>query len=112
MAAKVAPEAPAAAFANFTKPVPTTPPLSAYDPAYLARKAEVGEKTFALKKPGRRLAYFTEGDPADPAVLCLHSLGQSKWEWLFPRSRCLASSSLPSIAKAMAPRPRIRRKAR
>jgi len=85
MAAKVAPEAPSAAFTTFAKPVPTTPPLSAYDPAYVARKAEVGEKTFALKKPGRRLAYFTDGDPADPAVLCLHSLGQSKWEWLFPK---------------------------
>ena len=85
MAAKVAPEEAPAAAITFTKPVPTTPPLPAYDPAYLARKAEVGEKTFALKKPGRRLAYFTEGNPADPAVLCLHSLGQSKWEWLFPK---------------------------
>ena len=74
------------AFTTFTKPVPcgTQEPLTAYDPAYVARKKEVGEKILTLKN-GRHLAYFTEGDPADPAVLCLHSLGQCKTEWLFPK---------------------------
>ena len=74
------------AFTTFTKPVPcgTQDPLTAYDPAYVARKKEVGEKILTLKN-GRHLAYFTEGDPADPAVLCLHSLGQCKTEWLFPK---------------------------
>ena len=46
--------------------------------------AQVGEKILKLKD-GRQLAYFTEGTPSDPAVLCLHSLGQSKTEWLFPK---------------------------
>ena len=82
---KVAPGAePDEPFSTFTKPVATTPPLTAFDPAYVARKKEVGEKILTLKD-GRQLAYFTEGDPSDPAVLCLHSLGQSKTEWLFAK---------------------------
>ena len=79
---KVAPEP--FSFTSFTKPVTTSPPLSAYDPAYIARKKEVGEKILKLKD-GRQLAYFTDGDSSDPAVLCFHSLGQSKMEWLFPK---------------------------
>ena len=68
----------------FTKgAVATTPPMAAFDPAYVARKKAVGESILTLAS-GRQLAYFTEGNPADPAVLCLHSLGQSKLEWLFP----------------------------
>ena len=81
---KVAPDGPDEPLSTFTKPVPTTPPLTGFDPAYLARKKEVGENILELKD-GRQLAYFTEGDPSDPAVLCLHSLGQSKTEWLFPK---------------------------
>ena len=53
------------------KPIPTDPPLTEYDPKYLERKAEVGERKFALKS-GRWFMYFTEGSPEDPAVLCLH----------------------------------------
>jgi len=69
----------------FTKPVATTPPLTVYDATYVARKKEVGEKILKMRDGERQLAYFTEGDPADPAVLCLHSLGQSKTEFLFPK---------------------------
>ena len=35
-------------------------------------------------KNGRCFSYFVDGDPADPAVLCLHGLGESKWSYLFP----------------------------
>lgn len=59
------------------KPILTSPPLTAYAPEYLQRKAEVGEKLFQLKN-GRQLCYFTEGDVKDPAVLCLPALGESK----------------------------------
>ena len=81
---KVAPGGPEDEVITFTKPVPASPPMTAYDPAYIARKKEVAEKILTLKD-GRKLAYFTEGDPADPAVLCLHSLGQSKMEFLLPK---------------------------
>ena len=80
MSAKVHAESPA-----FKKPIANAdPPLKAYDPAYLERKAQVGEKIFKLKS-GRQLAYFTEGNPEDPAVLCLHGLSQNKYAWLQPQ---------------------------
>ena len=80
MSAKVYAESPA-----FKKPIANAdPPLKAYDPAYLERKAQVGEKIFKLKS-GRQLAYFTEGNPEDPAVLCLHGLSQNKYAWLQPQ---------------------------
>ena len=59
------------------KPLPTSPPLTAYAPEYLQRKAELSEQLFQLKN-GRQLCYFTEGDVKDPAVLCLPALGESK----------------------------------
>jgi pimeloyl-ACP methyl ester carboxylesterase len=65
------------------KPIGTTPPLTEYDPKYLERKAELGEKKFALKT-GRTLAYWTEGSKDDPAVLCLHGIGQCKSDFIFP----------------------------
>ena len=40
---------------TFTKPVPASPPMTAYDPAYIARKKEVAEKILTLKD-GRKLA--------------------------------------------------------
>ena len=49
--------------------------LSAYDPAYVARKARSARRRCAEEARPASL-HFTEGDPADPAVLCLHSLGQ------------------------------------
>ena len=36
-------------FTTFAKPVPTTPPMAGWDPAYMARKKEVGEKILKLK---------------------------------------------------------------
>jgi pimeloyl-ACP methyl ester carboxylesterase len=69
---------------TFKKPVSAKVPLTAYEPAYVARRKQVGEKILKLKD-GRQLSYFTEGDPADPAVLCLHSLGLCKYQWLFPK---------------------------
>ena len=69
---------------KFKKPVPTTPPLSAFDPAYLERKAGITEREFKLKS-GRKLAYWTEGDPSDKALLCLPALGNSKCSYIFPK---------------------------
>jgi pimeloyl-ACP methyl ester carboxylesterase len=70
---------------KFKKPLKqTTPPLEAYTPEYLARKAEVGEKFFTLKN-GRQLCYFTEGDVKDPACLCLPAMGEGKCGYIFPK---------------------------
>ena len=83
----VAPEPPAGLvdLPVFKKPVPTVPtPLEAFDPAYVERRKQITEKILKLKN-GRQLAYFTEGTPTDKAVLCLHSLGQSKLEWIMPK---------------------------
>ena len=63
-AAKVAAAPPADAVINagpvFKKPVPMEPPLTAFDPAYLERKAQLPEQIFKLKS-GQQLSYFTEG---------------------------------------------------
>jgi pimeloyl-ACP methyl ester carboxylesterase len=67
------------------KPLPTQPPLAEFDPKYLERKAELGEKKFALKS-GRWFTYFTEGNPEDPAVLCLHGASMSKWDFVMPET--------------------------
>ena len=80
----VAPQPPAGLvdLPAFKKPIPTVPtPLTAFDPAYVERRKQITEQILQLKN-GRQLAFFTEGSPADPAVLCLHSLGQSKLEWI------------------------------
>ena len=80
----VAPQPPAGLvdLPAFKKPIPTVPtPLIAFDPAYVERRKQITEQILQLKN-GRQLAFFTEGSPADPAVLCLHSLGQSKLEWI------------------------------
>ena len=59
MTAKVSPDVPYnAAGPTFNKPVPMNPPLTAFDPAYLKRKAELPEQIFKLKS-GKQLAYFT-----------------------------------------------------
>ena len=87
MANKVAPEQPsglsALAAPTLTKPLSTKPPIAVYDAKYLKRKEEISEKICKLKS-GKQLAYFTEGDPADPAVLCLHVTAGSKWLFVFP----------------------------
>ena len=70
MAAKVYSTGPPA----FKKPVPMTPPLTTWDPAFLKRKAELPEQIFTLKS-GRFLGYYAEGKPEDPAVLCFASAG-------------------------------------
>jgi len=84
----VAPEPPPGGLADlpaFKKPVPTVPtPLAAFDQAYVERRKQITEQILTLKN-GRQLAYFTEGSPTDPTVLCLHSLGQSKLEWIMPK---------------------------
>ena len=54
------PVAPPAAGPTFKKPVATTPPLTAFDPAYLQRKAQLPEQIFKLKS-GKQFSYFTEG---------------------------------------------------
>ena len=69
---------------QFKKPVGTTPPLSAYDPAYVARKAEFTERFFELKS-GRKICYITDGSPSDPAVLCFPTLNGAKWQYIFPK---------------------------
>ena len=65
----------------FKKPVPMLPPLTKFDPTYCERKAQCGEKTLTLKS-GTVLAYFAEGNPADPAVVCFPSAGLNKWEFV------------------------------
>lgn len=65
------------------KPVSTTPPMAEYLPAYLTRRAAIEYQVHACKS-GRTLGYFTEGDPADPAVVCFPGLGQSKGMYIFP----------------------------
>jgi len=72
---------------TFKKAVPTEPELTALDPSFLARLAEVETKTAtATVASGRSFCYFDEsdGDPALPVVVCLHGLGQSKELWIQP----------------------------
>ena len=45
---------------KFKKDVPMTPPLTAFDPAYLSRKEACCEKIHTLQS-GKQLSYFTEG---------------------------------------------------
>ena len=67
------------------KAIPTKPtPMADWDPAFVQRRKEISEKVLKLKN-GRQLAYFTEGNPTDPAVLTLHSLGMSKAQYIFPQ---------------------------
>ena len=73
---------------TFTKPIPCTPPLAAYDETYVRRKREVAEREQMLTcKSGRKLCYFTDGAP-DPSaegvsvVLCLHACGQGRFQYL------------------------------
>ena len=66
---------------TFKKPVPTDPPLLEFDPAYLKRKAELPEQIFRLKS-GKQLAYFTEGNKGDPAVVCFPSAGFGKCQFI------------------------------
>ena len=54
-----------------------SPPLTAFDPGYLQRKAAVPEQLFSLKN-GKQLSYFTEGSVEDKAVVCLPSAGLGK----------------------------------
>ena len=81
----VAPEPPAGILdlPVLKTPIPTKPtPMADWDPAFVQRRKCVEEKILKLSN-GRQLAYFTEGNPKDPAVLCLHSLGMSKTQYLF-----------------------------
>jgi len=67
---------------KFVAPVPTSPtPMADWDPLFVKRRKEISESILKLKS-GRQIAYFTEGSPKDPAVLCLHSLGMSKTQYL------------------------------
>ena len=59
---------------TFKKPVPMTPPLTAFDPGYLARKAALPGKVFRLKN-GNALEYFEEGSAGDPVVACFAAGG-------------------------------------
>ena len=76
---------------EFKKPVPTKPELTAFDPQFLTRLAEIEEKTYTVTlSSGREICYFDEsgsvdGSPAAlPVVLCIHGLGQSKELWIEP----------------------------
>ena len=62
---------------TFKKPVNMTPPLTAFDPQYLQRKLEVPEQIFKLES-GKQLAFFTEGNVEDPAVVCCPAAGMGK----------------------------------
>ena len=66
---------------KFKKPVPTEPPLLAFDPAYLKRKQQLPEQIFHLKS-GKQMAYFTEGKKEDPAVVCFPAAGFGKWKFV------------------------------
>ena len=83
MSAQVAPPA---ALPNllpkFAKPVPMSPPLTEFDPAYLARKAEIGPERIFKLKSGRQFSYFTEGREEDTAVLCLPGTGRGNLEMI------------------------------
>ena len=86
--ARVAPEAPrdlssAPAFKTPLGGRCGAPLLTAYDPAYLKRKVAVGEQVCQTKS-GKRVGYFTEGNPSDPALLLIHPLCNCKWFCLFP----------------------------
>ena len=67
------------------EPLPTEPPMDQLDGAFYARVAQVGERIFTCSS-GIRYAYFTEGDPADPTVLCIHGMCQNKYLWLEPEA--------------------------
>ena len=54
-----------------------SPPLTAFDPGYLQRKAAVSDQLFTLKN-GKQLSFFTEGSVEDKAVVCLPSAGFGK----------------------------------
>ena len=87
--ARVAPEAPRdlSAAPALKKPLGGrggAPLLTAYDPAYLQRKVALGEQ-ICQTKSGKRVGYFTEGNPSDPALLLLHPLTNSKWYGVFPK---------------------------
>ena len=88
MTTAITPEPPPAGINElpaFKKPVPTQPtPMSDWDPLFVQRRKEISEKILTVKS-GRTLAYFTEGNPTDPAVLTLHSLGMSKTQFLFSK---------------------------
>jgi hypothetical protein len=82
MAARVAPvdayEAPEAQQEPaIDKPIPAQPPMEVWPPEFVARKRQLGEQTVTLDS-GRRLTYFSDGDPSGQAVLCIHGVGQSK----------------------------------
>lgn len=101
MSNKVAPLDPNAAPA-FKKPVPAkprggAPQMTSYDPLYLERKKSVGSHTFKCKS-GQEIGYFAEGNPQDPAVLCLHGMTQCKWLYLFP-------APLPGVYQIAVDRP-------
>lgn len=76
---------------TFKKAVPTEPELTALDPSFLARLAEVEAKSATITvASGRRFCYFDEsgrsdGDPAALlVVVCLHGLGRTKEIWIQP----------------------------
>ena len=67
---------------KFKKDVPMTPPLTAFDPAYLSRKEACCEKIHTLQS-GKQLSYFTEGSVESSAtVVCFPSAGFGKWEFV------------------------------
>ena len=63
---------------TFKKPVPMNPPLTAFDPAYLKRKAELPEQIFRLKN-GKQFSYFSEGNSEDKVVVFFPGAGIGKW---------------------------------
>ena len=89
MDAKVAPKYEAASGPKFKKPVPMTPPLTEFDPAYLKRKAELPEQIFKLSS-GKQFGYFAEGNPEDPTIVCFASAG-------FNISSLIPSAPVPGL---------------
>lgn len=75
--AKVAPEG----LPKFKKPIPMTPPLTDWDPAYVKRRAELPEQIFKLKN-GKQFSYFTEGNKEDPAVVCFPPAAWGKYSYV------------------------------
>ena len=76
---------------DFKNPVPTEPQLTAFDPKFMSRLAEIEKKTFTVTlKSGRKICYFDEvasesdGGGSLPVVLCIHGMGQSKELWIEP----------------------------
>lgn len=68
---------------EFKKPVPTTPPITTFDPGFLKALTRTKPEQVTLKS-GRTICYFSEGEPSDLPVLCVHGLMQSKELWLQP----------------------------